>query len=116
MSYWKHPAVNGSGVLRVFLDLFQPPEDAEIHQIDEPSSGQHEIPECDVLRVVASGVGDGGMRKRWFFLFLDRLVIGKDAGEDEEGDEEVKQVVDVHSAKSVVCLSVVGSGLGVVDD
>ena len=63
---------------------------------------------------MTGSVGDSGMRERWFFL--DCLVVGEDAGKDEEWDEEVKQVVGVHSSENVVNLSVFGRVVGVVDD
>ena len=116
MSDRQHPAVDGSGVLGVLLDVFEPPEDAEVDQVDESSGGQHEVPEGDVLRVVAGGVGDGGVREGRLFLLLDCLVVGEHAGEDEEGNEEVEQVVDVHAAELVIGLPALGCWPAVADD
>ncbi len=50
-------------------------------------------------------VGDSGVRVRFFLLLLDGHVVGVEAGEDEERDEEVKDVVYVDSSKAMLVSS-----------
>lgn len=65
---------------------------------------------------MAGGVGDGCVGEGRFFLLLDCLVVGEHAGEDEEWNEEVKQVVDMQSPEDVICFFVAADWLGVADD
>jgi hypothetical protein len=50
---------------------------------------------------VTSGIGNGCVWIGWLLFFRYCLVVGKDASEDEEWDEEVEKIIYMYSSKAM---------------
>ena len=82
------PLFGGEGKLCALLFETEEAEEGEVEEEDKATGLEGEHAEDDVLRVVAGGVGDGGVREGAFLVGGDDGVVAEEAGADDEGDED----------------------------
>lgn len=67
--------------------------------MNKATCGQGKPSEDDILGIVASCMGDSGMRKRLLLMSRNGHVIREEAGKDDERDEEIHDIVDGYATK-----------------
>lgn len=80
----------------------EPSKEDKVENDNKTTCGQHKPSEDYVLRVVASSVGDGGVRKRVFLLGRYCHVVGEETGKDKKRDKEVHGVGEMQASKKRV--------------
>ena len=93
------PLVGAFRVVNLLLLNLQKLEGCVVDQDNKTSSWQHQCSEHNILRIVASCICDGCMRKGFLILVLYCHVVAIQAGKDQERDEEVEEVVNVESSQ-----------------
>ena len=74
--------------LCIFGHFIYPFEDHEVDESKDGGGNEHEIPEEDVLRVVAGCLSDGGRWERFLLVLRDCFVVSIERGENHDGNIE----------------------------
>ena len=92
-----HVSIGVAGIVVLFSRFLEVPEDNMEDEGEESPGRCHRPPEDLRLRVVAGGVGDGGMWEWRLLLILDCHVVGVGRSEENDWEVEINNVVDPHA-------------------